>query len=103
MSILQIKSLDEFKKVLEEKKNNTVVFKMYTPWCSKCKYLESRLRDAKLPCSIYKINIDTEPFVDDEQFEIVSDLPCVWIYHNGVRRIVTGSDFAKIVKNIERR
>ncbi len=98
-SITPIKSLDEFQKILNEKK--TVVFKIYTPWCTKCKHLESRLKEVKLPCTFYKINIDSKPFVDDVRFDIVSDLPCVWIYRDGVRQIVTGSDVSSIINKIK--
>lgn len=100
--INSIKNIEQLNKILKEKKNNTIVLKIYTPWCSKCKELESKLKETKLNCEFYKIDIDSSPFIDDPMFDSVSSLPCLWIYKNNNKKILSGNDINNLMDQLRK-
>jgi thioredoxin-like negative regulator of GroEL len=81
-SMQQITTLNKYKE-LTEQKDGTFLIKLYAPWCSRCKKLESALGEHANKIDMYKLNIDADPFIDEDAFSSVSALPCVWIYKQG--------------------
>lgn len=76
-----ILSIKEFEDLI--KTSECFAIKMYTPWCTKCKKLDEKIKSTDINYAFYKININDDPFIDDFRFEQISALPCIWIYKNG--------------------
>jgi thioredoxin-like negative regulator of GroEL len=79
-----ITSLKKYNDVINNK-NTPVLIELYTPWCTKCKKIEQNLLEKSLNCKMYKLNIDDEPFIDEEDFHSITSLPSIWVYKQGKR------------------
>ncbi len=80
--IQPITTLKKYKELIEQK-DSIFLIKLYAPWCARCKRLESMLSENHIKCDIYKLNIDADPFMDEDVFESITALPCVWIFKKG--------------------
>lgn len=97
-SITSLKTYND----LVNQSNDTFIIKLYAPWCSRCHKLESALLEQPPNCSMYKINIDSEPFMDEAEFEEITSLPCVWIFKQGKKIELNNANADKVRETLRK-
>jgi thioredoxin-like negative regulator of GroEL len=100
--IQPITSIEKYRELVEQN-DATFLIELYAPWCTKCKKLESALREAGPKCDMYKLNIDADPFIDDPAFESVSSLPCIWLYKSGKKHDIPNANVDVVMAIVEGR
>ena len=98
MKLVQpINTLKEYQE-LSQSKNSIFIIELYAPWCTRCKNLENVLMKQQLGCDIYKLDIDAEPFIDEEEFGSITALPSLWVYKKGKKHQLNNPNL-DLIKN----
>ena len=92
-----INTLKEYK-TLAENNNSLFIIELYAPWCTRCKILEKIIMEQQLGCDIYKLDIDSDPFIDEEEFGTITALPSIWIYKKGKKQQLNNPNI-DLIKN----
>jgi len=82
--ITEVKSIQEYKKLIENNENLPVFFNFYTDWCGPCKrlalILDAKMNELKGKFYLCKINLD-----DNEELGVefdISNIPFSQYYKN---------------------
>jgi thioredoxin 1 len=84
--VTEIKTVDEFKNLMESKNTGLIVIDFYTPWCKPCLSIEGiyyNLSNKYPNVGFYKLNIEHSNLDEIADTCMVTSLPTFCFFNNG--------------------
>lgn len=104
--VKEIKTLDEFSKIIADENFDFVVIDFYANWCGPCKQIApevDKLATKYNNGAFYKINIENENMDQVCQIMKIKSLPTFCLFKNGNYITCTvGADIAKLEQMISK-